>query len=190
MAEHGRQQEVHGDLPPHRQALRASPDPGTTVCATHGGEAPQVREAAQRRVAEQQAREIARKIDVDMERYDGNPFEALRDLLRRDQAEMERFARLASRPEDREVTYTTRSGAEQLRAVLSAYRDERDALGRRLYLLLRAGVAQRMMEVREAQHKVEAAGTLAIFGHCLTLFAGMSALPCATRAPTSSMTRS
>jgi hypothetical protein len=29
-----------------------------------------------------------------------------------------------------------------------------------------------MVEAREAQHKVEAAGTVAIFGHCLTLFAG------------------
>jgi hypothetical protein len=91
--------------------------PGTTVCATHGGKAPQVREAAQRRVADEQARELARKIDVDVEQYDGNPFEALRDLLARDQAEMARFGRLADRLEDTELTYTTRGPASSSSAL-------------------------------------------------------------------------
>ena len=144
--------------------------PGTTVCATHGGKAPQVREAAQRRVADEQARELARKIDVDVTQFHGDPIEALRDLLRRDQAELERFGRLADRLEDSQLVYTTKSGVEQLRAVLGAYQSERDALGRRLDLLLRAGIAQRMVEVREAQHQTNQAGVVALFAHCLTLF--------------------
>jgi hypothetical protein len=163
---------VHRDSPPDGQALHQGADAGHHGLLKHGASAPQVREAAQRRVAEQQAREVARRMDVDPDQFDGNPFEALRDLLRRDQAEMERFGRLADRFEDDELTYTTRSGAEQLRAVLDAYRQERDALGRRLDLLLRAGVAERMIQVREAQHKTAQTGVTELFGHCLTLFAG------------------
>ncbi len=157
----------------HRTGKRCSLAriPGTTVCATHGGKAPQVREAAQRRVADTEARELARKIDVDVAQYNGNPFEALADLLARDQAEMERFGRLANRLEDSELTYTSKGGVEALRAVLTAYQSERDALGRRLDLLLRAGIAQRMAEVRESNHKTNQAGLAAIFAHCLTLFA-------------------
>ena len=156
---------------------------GATVCLAHGAKAPQVREAAQRRVADAEAREIAARVDVDVEQFDGNPFEALRDLLRRDQMEMERFGRLADRFEDDQLTYTTKAGAEQLRAVLCAYRDEREALGRRLDLMLRAGIAERIAQTREAQHKTSHAGTVALFGHCLQLFAGdVSSALCDARA--------
>src|SRR5215831_12221758 len=79
--------------------------PGTTVCATHGASVTVIKEAAQRRVAEARARDLARKIDVDPDQFDGNPFEALADLLARDRIEMERFARLAGRLEDTELTY-------------------------------------------------------------------------------------
>ncbi len=146
--------------------------PGATVCATHGGKAPQVREAAAARVADAEARELARKMDVDVAQFDGNPFEALGNLLARDQAEMARFGRLADRLEDSQLTYTTKSGAEQLRAVLEAYRAERDALGRRLDLMLRAGIAERLAQTREVQHKTGQAGLVALFGHCMTLFLG------------------
>jgi hypothetical protein len=145
---------------------------GTTVCSVHGGSAPQVREAGQRRVAEARARELAKRLEVDPDQFDGDPYVALRDLLARDQAEVERFGRVAVALEDGELTYRTRSGVEQLRAALDAYRAERDALGRHLDLLLRAGVAERLIQVREVQHKVNEASPAAIFGHCLTLFTG------------------
>ena len=145
---------------------------GVTVCMTHGGSIGRVKEAAERRVADAQARELARKVDVDVTKFHGDPIEALRDLLARDQAEMERYARLAARFEDSELTYTTKSGAEQLRAVLGAYQTERDALGRRLDLMLRAGVAERLMQTREAETKVGQQGLVSMFGMCLTLFLG------------------
>ena len=144
--------------------------PGTTVGATHGGKAPQVREAAQHRVAEAKARELARKVDVDVAQFDGNPFEALGNLLARDQAELERFGRLATRLEDDQLTYTSKGGVEMLRAVLGAYQSERDSLGKHLDLLLRAGVAERLIQTREAQTKTGQAGVVALFGHCLNLF--------------------
>lgn len=144
--------------------------PGTTVCATHGGKAPQVREAAQHRVAETQAREVAARVNVDPAEFGGNPFAALRDLLRRDQIELERFARLVGRLSDDELVYTTKSGSEQIRAALLAYRDERDALGRRLDLMLRAGIAERMLEVREAQYQADQTGMVAVFKFCVTMF--------------------
>ena len=107
-----------------------------------------------------------------MAQFDGNPFEALGNLLARDQAEMERFGRLADRLEDSQLTYTTKTGTEQLRAVHEAYRQERDALGRRLDLMLRAGVAERIAQTREAVHQTGVAGLAALFGNCLTLFLG------------------
>lgn len=146
--------------------------PGATVCATHGGSIGRVKEAAAARVADAKARELAARVDVDVTQYNGDPIEALRDLLRRDQAEMERFSRLSAKLEDDQLTYTTRGGAEALRAVLTAYQSERDALGRRLDLLLRAGVAQRMLQVRETQHQSGVAGAVALFGMCMNLFLG------------------
>ena len=124
------------------------------------------------RKAEARARDLAKRLEVDPDQFDGDPYVALRDLLVRDQAEVERFGRLAVALEDGELTYRTRSGVEQLRAALDAYRAERDALGRHLDLLLRAGVAERLIQMREVQYKVNEASPAAIFGHCLTLFAG------------------
>ena len=73
---------------------------GSAVCMTHGAAAPQVRAAAERRVADTEAREIAARVGVDVARFDGNPYDALRDLLARDRAELERFARLVDRLQD------------------------------------------------------------------------------------------
>lgn len=145
---------------------------GATVCMTHGGSVGRVKEAAERRVADAQARELAARVDVDVTQFHGDPIEALRDLLARDQASMERFGRLVSRFEDGQLTYTTRGGVEMLRAVLGAYQQERDALGRHLDLMLKAGVAERLIQTREAQTKTGQAGLVALFGHCLTLFLG------------------
>jgi hypothetical protein len=111
-------------------------------------------------------------MDVDVAKFNGDPVAALHDLLARDQAEMERYARLATRLEDSELTYRTRSGTEQMRAVLGAYQSERDTLGKHLDLLLRAGIAQRMIEVRESQHKTAQTGLVDLFKLVLTLFMG------------------
>ena len=144
--------------------------PGATVCSKHGAAAPQVRDAAAARVADAQAREIAARVDVDLTQFHGDPIEALRNLLARDQAQMERFGRLVDRFEDSQLVYTTKGGVEMLRAVLSAYQQERDSLSRRLDLMLKAGVAERLIQTREAQTKVGQQGTAALFGFCLTLF--------------------
>jgi len=144
--------------------------PGATVCATHGGKAPQVRDAAERRVADTEARELAARVGVDVAQFHGDPIEALRDLLARDQQQMERFGRLVSQFEDGQLTYTTRGGVEMLRAVLGAYQSERDSLGKHLDLLLRAGVAERMLQVREAQYQADQTGVVAVFKFCVTMF--------------------
>ena len=143
---------------------------GATVCSVPRRTAPQVRDAAAARVADAQAREIAARVDVDLTQFHGDPIEALRNLLARDQAQMERFGRLVDRFEDSQLVYTTKGGVEMLRAVLSAYQQERDSLSRRLDLMLKAGVAERLIQTREAQTKVGQQGTAALFGFCLTLF--------------------
>lgn len=146
--------------------------PGATVCSVHGGSIGRVKEAAQHRVADAQARELAARVDVDVTKFHGDPIEALRDLLARDQAQMERFGRLVGRFEDGQLTYTTRGGVEMLRAVLGAYQQERDALGRHLDLMLKAGVAERLIQTREAATKVGQQGTVQLFMLCMTMFLG------------------
>ena len=148
-----------------------------------------MKEAAERRVADAEARELAARVDVDLGRVQRQPVRRAGNLLARDQAEMERFARLASRLEDDQLTYATKGGVEQLRAVLSAYQAERDAMGRRLDLMLRAGVAERMED--QGGPAPERPGRRgAALRLCMTLFLADVSWPWPTRAPSSSTTRS
>ena len=71
--------------------------PGTTVCAKHGGAAPQVRAAAARRVAEQKVREAAMKLDVDPEEFSADPVALLSGMIHSGAVMMERFSRLVDR---------------------------------------------------------------------------------------------
>jgi hypothetical protein len=91
--------------------------------------------------ADRKVRELAARVDVDPAQFSGDPYASLRSLLARDQAEFARFGRLVDGQEDSGLKHTSRSGVEQLRAELAAYRAERDSMGRRLDLLLRADVA-------------------------------------------------
>lgn len=45
-------------------------------------------------------------------------------------------------------------------------------MGRRLDLMLRAGIAERIAQTREAVHQTGVAGTVQLFMLCLTLFRG------------------
>jgi hypothetical protein len=65
--------------------------PGTTVCAKHGGAAPQVRAAAGRRVAEQRVRKAAMKLEVDAQEVSTDPVALLSGMIRSGAIMMERF---------------------------------------------------------------------------------------------------
>jgi hypothetical protein len=117
--------------------------PGTTVCAKHGGAAPQVRAAAARRVAEQKVRKAAMKLDVDPQEVSTDPVALLGGMIHSGAMMMERFSRLVDRCEDgQSPVYTARSGVRQIRPEFAALRAERESLGRHLELWLKVSVAQ------------------------------------------------
>src|SRR5437773_12382354 len=73
---------------------------GTTVCAKHGGAAPQVRAAAARRVAERKVRKAAMKLDVGPQDVSTDPVALLNDRINSGTLMMERFSGLVVRCED------------------------------------------------------------------------------------------
>src|SRR2546430_3886475 len=128
--------------------------PGTTVCAKHGGAAPQVRAAAARRVAEQKVRKLAMKLDVDPQDVSTDPMTLLSSMIHSGAIMMERFSRLVDRCEDgQSPVYTARSGVRQVRPEFAALRAERESLGRHLELWLKVSLAQ--AQLSRDQEKVQ-----------------------------------
>jgi hypothetical protein len=125
--------------------------PGTTVCAKHGGAAPQVRAAAARRVAEQKVRAAAMKLEVDPQEVSTDPVALLSGMIHSGALMMERFSRLVDRCEDgQSLVYTARSGVRQIRPEFAALRAERESLGRHLELWLKVSLAQAQLNRDEA----------------------------------------
>jgi hypothetical protein len=125
--------------------------PGTTVCAKHGGAAPQVRAAAARRVAEQKVRKAAMKLEVDPQEVSTDPVALLSGMIHSGAIMMERFSRLVDRYEDGQgLVYTAKSGVRQIRPEFAALRAERESLGRHLELWLKVSMAQAQLERDEA----------------------------------------
>jgi hypothetical protein len=125
--------------------------PGTTVCARHGGAAPQVRAAAARRVAEQKVRQVAMNLDVDPEDVSTDPVALLSGMILSGAVMMERFSRLVERCEDaQDLVYTVKSGMRQIRPEFAALRAERESLGRHLELWLKVSMAQAQLNRDEA----------------------------------------
>src|SRR2546423_13437131 len=69
--------------------------PGTTVCAKHGGAAPQVRAAAARRGAEQKGRAGAMKLEGDAHDVSTDPGALLSGMIHSRAGRTERVRRLA-----------------------------------------------------------------------------------------------
>jgi hypothetical protein len=125
--------------------------PGTTVCAKHGGAAPQVRAAAARRVAEQKVRKVAMKLDVDPQEVSTDPVALLSGMIHSGAIMMERFSRLVDRCEDgQDLVYTAKSGVWQIRPEFAALRAERESLGRHLELWLKVSMARAQLQRDEA----------------------------------------
>ena len=125
--------------------------PGTTVCAKHGGAAPQVRAAAARRVAEQKVRKAAMKLDMDPQDVSTDPMALLSGMIHSGAIMMERFSRLVERCEDgHSPVYTAKSGVRQIRPEFAALRAERESLGRHLELWLKVSLAQAQLNRDEA----------------------------------------
>src|SRR5438477_8073758 len=136
--------------------------PGTTVCAKHGGAAPQVRAAAARRVAEQKVRKAAMKLEVDPQDVSTDPVALLSGMIHSGAIMMERFSHLVDRCEDgHSLVYTAKSGVRQIRPEFAALRAERESLGRHLELWLKVSMAQtRLRRDEEASELTDRVATV------------------------------
>ncbi len=98
---------------------------GSTVCLAHGSLAPQVRAAAQRRVADAQAADLAQRIQVNVPEF-RSPGEAARFLLTAVTRRAMQFGALADQLTS--ATYMDRAGQERVRAVLAEERRWLDSM--------------------------------------------------------------
>jgi hypothetical protein len=127
-----------------------SPIAGSNVCIAHGGRAPQVREAARKRVEERQAWELARKIapdDVNVAVY-GDPIAAVEWGLAYSRTLAQRLAGIVDRIPDDELRYKGKWG-EQVRGELSAVQKALADLNSAANAALRLDLDARRLKISE-----------------------------------------
>lgn len=136
---------------------------GGLVCGTHGGQAPQVKAAAQRRLAEQKIVHELTSLGVAL---DIPPDEALLEsvaeaagnvaALRNRLEAIAPEAVLAAlknpgAPVWTDIIRTDTKGEQEIHAAVKLYNEERDRLARFSKLAVEAGLAERMVKVAEQQ---------------------------------------
>src|SRR5487761_1324675 len=110
------------------ERCKRRPRPGSNTCVKHGSGAPQVRDAAERRVQEQKALTAAQRLlaNVDLSRY-SDPFAALEFAVGYSYALAERLAAIVSEIPDDQLRYPGKAG-EQLRGEVTAAQHALDSV--------------------------------------------------------------
>lgn len=111
---------------------------GATVCLAHGARAPQVRAAADRRVADAKAIELASKIEIEVPTF-ATAGAAAHYLVNRVTQRAAQFGALSDQLQS--ATYLDKAGREQVRAVLAEERKWLDSMGKLLSVATSAGLA-------------------------------------------------
>lgn len=111
---------------------------GATVCLAHGAKAPQVRAAAERRVADAKAIELASKIEIEVPTF-ATAGAAAHYLVNRVTQRAAQFGALSDQLQS--ATYLDKAGREQVRAVLAEERKWLDSMGKLLSVATSAGLA-------------------------------------------------
>lgn len=127
------------------------PVPGATVCVKHGGGAPQVQDAAARRLQEAEARKLAVQMvgEVELARY-ADPFDCLEFVTSYSFAFAERLAKVVEGIPDSELRYEGKLG-EQLRGEVAAMQRALSDAGRIATDSLKLGLAERRQRIEEKQ---------------------------------------
>jgi hypothetical protein len=139
------------------EQCRHRPIVGGTVCATHGGKAPQVLRAAARRQEAQRIETRLAALVVSMEgQCVDDPHVIIRAMLRRSQMVMQAYeSMLVDDPECRllvEVDYGKAGGIRREQHPVAALWDrERDRLSKLAVEAAKVGLAQRQVEIEEEQ---------------------------------------
>jgi len=131
------------------QRCKRRPHPGATVCHVHGAGAPQVKDAAARRVQEQQAWALARRSvgEVDLTQF-SDPFEALEFTVSYSHALALRLAKIVEAMPDSELRYQGKIG-EQLRGEVTAAQRALADLRAASAESLKLGLAERRARISE-----------------------------------------
>lgn len=137
--------------------------PGATVCATHGGKAPQVRAAAERRLAAAEAERAA--VTFGLPR-DVDPHAALLEELHRTAGHVSWLSTLVAELDRENLSQYTEAGRRPS-VWVELYQTERKHLAAVATACLRAGIEERRVEIAQQQADVLVAvlrGVLADLG--------------------------
>ena len=124
---------------------------GGKVCRGHGGSAPQVADAAARRVQEREARALATKMvgEVELAKY-ADPFEALEFAMAYSYAFADRMARVVETIPDDQLRYEGKLG-EHLRGEVVAMQRALSDCRQAAEGALKLGLAERRQRLEEDQ---------------------------------------
>lgn len=125
------------------------PTRGATVCATHGGSAPQVRAAAAERVLDDQVRELLAQLGTPKGAPVDNPLDALARLAGQILSFKDAVGELVN--ELREIRYTDSKGSEQLRSEVALYERAMDRAITVLAAMARLKIDERLVAISELQ---------------------------------------
>jgi hypothetical protein len=131
------------------ERCKRRPCPGSNTCVKHGSGAPQVRDAAARRVQEQRAMTAAQRLmaNVDLSQY-SDPFAALEFAVSYSYALAERLAAIVSEIPDGDLRYPGKTG-EQLRGEVTAAQHALDSVRHAATDALKLNLAERRLGVRQ-----------------------------------------
>jgi hypothetical protein len=120
------------------ERCKRRPHPGSNVCVKHGSGAPQVRAAAERRLADAKAVELASKVQIEIPQF-RTPGDAARYMLGQVTRRAAQFGALSDQLPS--ATYMDRAGQERVRAVLAEERKWLDSMSK-LMSMASAAVAE------------------------------------------------
>jgi hypothetical protein len=131
------------------ERCKRRPRPGANTCVKHGSGAPQVRDAAARRVQEQKALTAAQRLlaNVDLSKY-ADPFAALEFAVGYSYALAERLAAIVSEIPDDQLRYPGKAG-EQLRGEVTAAQHALDSVRHAATDALKLGLAEKRVAVQQ-----------------------------------------
>lgn len=127
-----------------RRPCKAWPVKGAEVCMAHGGAAPQVREAAAARIAEDKARRSVARFGGSLE---VDPAVALLQEVHRSAATVAYLQDRVNELDDGDIIEVGAFGARSPNVLIQLYQQERDRLARVSKAAIDAGCAQSMVAV-------------------------------------------
>ncbi|MGW7001416.1 hypothetical protein ACWGCW_00965 [Streptomyces sp. NPDC054933] len=127
---------------------------GLAVCYRHGGNAPQSRRAAERRINEAKVEaQMAKILAANGVAPVDNPLEALRELAGEARSLKDALGERVNDLKD-DIRYESKAGGEQLRAEVALYERSLDRLGKLLVQIAALNLDERLVRIEEGKAAV------------------------------------